>query len=127
MMPIKSPYLFVATMNVAPEQENLFNEVYDTEHVPFLGSVPGVGGILRFRTIDLGSVVGPDGPIKSAPDEPRYTAIYELDSPEVLASDAWSRMLEKGRWPSEVRPFTADRRHVLLERLPGVGGNHGRR
>jgi hypothetical protein len=33
-MPIKSKYLFVASMDVDPDKETLFNEVYDTEHVP---------------------------------------------------------------------------------------------
>ena len=33
-MPIKSRYLFVASMDVDPDKEALFNEVYDTEHVP---------------------------------------------------------------------------------------------
>ena len=30
----KSKYLFVASMDVDPDKEVLFNEVYDTEHVP---------------------------------------------------------------------------------------------
>jgi hypothetical protein len=44
---------------------------------------------------------------------PRYTAIYELESPDVLVSDAWARAVEAGRWPEEVRPFTTNRRFVL--------------
>jgi hypothetical protein len=44
---------------------------------------------------------------------PFYTAIYELESPEVLVSDAWAQAVEAGRWPGEVRPFTSNRRHVL--------------
>ncbi|MFT3863804.1 MAG: hypothetical protein QM729_05980 [Solirubrobacterales bacterium] len=115
-------YLFIAAMNVAAEQEALFQDVYDAEHVPYLSSVPGVGAVTRYRTVDLAAIVGEDGPIKSAPDEPRYTAIYELESPEILAGEDWNRMIEKGRWPTEVRPYTADRRHVLLERLDLDGG-----
>ena len=41
-MPIKSKYLFVASMDVDANKEALFNEVYDTEHVPNLLKVPGV-------------------------------------------------------------------------------------
>jgi hypothetical protein len=44
---------------------------------------------------------------------PRYTAIYELASAEVLASEAWAQAVEAGRWPGEVRPFTTNRRHAL--------------
>ena len=37
----KSKYLFIASMDVESEQEDLFNEVYDKEHVPNLLTVPG--------------------------------------------------------------------------------------
>jgi hypothetical protein len=46
---------------------------------------------------------------------PRYTAIYELASAEVLASAAWAQAVEAGRWPGEVRPFTTNRRHALAK------------
>jgi len=46
---------------------------------------------------------------------PAYTAIYELASAEVLASEAWGNAVEAGRWPAEVRPFTTNRRHVLAK------------
>ena len=40
-MPINAKYLFISSMDVAPDKEALFNEVYDTEHVPNLAEVPG--------------------------------------------------------------------------------------
>ena len=46
-MPIITKYLFVASMDVDPEKEDLFNEVYDTEHVPNLLKVPGVHRSIR--------------------------------------------------------------------------------
>ena len=45
-MPINSKYLFVASMDVDPDKEALFNEIYDAEHVPNLLKVyvsPGNG------------------------------------------------------------------------------------
>ena len=33
-MPIGTRYVFIASMDVDPDKEDLFNEVYDTEHVP---------------------------------------------------------------------------------------------
>ena len=39
-----------------------------------------------------------------AEGEPRYSAYYELESAEVLTSEAWAKAVEAGRWPSEVRP-----------------------
>ena len=41
-MAIQTRYLFTAAMDVEAAQEKLFNEVYDTEHVPLLLKVPGV-------------------------------------------------------------------------------------
>jgi hypothetical protein len=88
-MPIKSRYLFVASMDVDPDKEALFNEVYDTEHVPTLLQVPVVH------------------------DGPRHSAVYEIDGPQVLVSREWAKAVEAGRWPKEVRPYTRNRRHAL--------------
>ena len=41
--------------------------------------------------------------------------MYELDSPEVLTSAEWGEAVERGRWPEQVRPYTKNRRHVLLK------------
>ena len=46
-MPLAKKYLFVVSMDVTKEKEALFNEVYDTEHVPLILTVPGTG--YRFR------------------------------------------------------------------------------
>ena len=53
----------------------------------------------------------------SGENTPRYLTIYEIDSPEVLASKAWADAGELGRWPGEVRPFTHNRHHVLRKVL----------
>jgi hypothetical protein len=44
-MPITTKYLFMVSMDVMTEKEALFNEVYDTEHVPLLLKVPGVRAV----------------------------------------------------------------------------------
>ena len=36
----RSKYLFIASMDVDPERDALFNEVYNTEHCPLLSQVP---------------------------------------------------------------------------------------
>ena len=46
-------------------------------------------------------------------NEPHYSVTYEIDSPDVLLSDAWATAGERGRWPTDVRPFTSNRRHIL--------------
>ena len=111
-MPLGSKYVFMVSMDVATEKEALFNEVYDREHIPNLLAVPGVLGVLRAKSQPFAVSIG--GERKEMPaGNPSYTAIYELESPEVLVSEAWAQAVEAGRWPHEVRPFTSNRRHVL--------------
>jgi hypothetical protein len=113
-MPIKSKYLFVASMDVDPDKEALFNDVYDTEHVPALLQVPGVRAVARMVGGPFAISIG--GQEKPVPHEgPRYSAVFEIDSPDVLVSREWAKAVETGRWPSEVRPFTRNRRHALYK------------
>ena len=114
-MPFESKYLFAASMNVEPAKESLFNEVYDQEHVPLLKEVPGVLSVARFKTRELTMAIGGERRTIVIEGEPKYAALYEIDSPEVLTSEAWAEAVEKGRWPTEVRPYTTDRRHVLRQ------------
>ena len=113
-MPIKSKYIFVASMDVAPDKEALFNEVYDTEHVPNLMKVPGVLAVSRAKGEDFAFVIGGEEK-KIAHEGQRYSAIYEIDGPHVLVSPEWAKAGEMGRWAKEVRPHTRNRRHALYK------------
>ena len=88
-MPIATKYLFIVSMDVDADKEALFNEVYDTEHVPLIAKVPGVRGATRMKgeafTMQLGGQR-----IEKAHDGPTYTAIYEIDNPGVLLSPEWA-------------------------------------
>jgi hypothetical protein len=96
-----APALFLVRMDVAHDHEATFNDVYDKEHVPLLGAVPGVRSASRFRN--------------PSPTEPRYVAAYEIDSPAVLQSPAWKAAGESGRWPKDVRPHTMNRHLATYE------------
>lgn len=111
----KAKYLMIASMDVDPQHEAIFNEVYDREHVPNLSKVPGVLGVTRYKRRPLAMNIGGERKDIEIPNEPAYTAIYELESPDVLTSAAWDKAVEQGRWPAEVRPYTKNRRHVLLK------------
>jgi hypothetical protein len=111
-MSISSKYLFVASMDVSPEKEALFNEVYDTEHVPNLLKVPGVHAVTRIEGEPFTVSIGGEEK-RVAHDGPRHSALYEIDGPHVLVSSEWAKAVEIGRWPGEVRPFTTNRKHAL--------------
>ncbi len=113
-MPIITKYLFVASMDVDPEKEELFNEVYDTEHLPNLLKVPGVHAVTRLKgepfTVSIGGAAQ-----QVTHTGPRYSALYEIEGPHVLVSAAWAAAVELGRWPSQVRPYTRKRGHALYQ------------
>ena len=115
--PGKASYLMIASMDVDPEHEALFNEVYDQEHIPNLRSVPGVLGIARYKREELTMNIGGERKTMRAENEPAYSVTYELECPDVLTSPEWNQAVEAGRWPVEVRPYTRNRRHVLLKMM----------
>ena len=105
-MPITSKYLFVASMDVDPDKEDLFNEVYDTEHIPNLLKVPGVYAVTRIKGEPFAVSIG--GAVQQVTHTgSRYSALYEIEGPHVLVSAAWAQAVELGRWPSQVGPTPA--------------------
>jgi hypothetical protein len=116
-MPLTSKYLFVASMDVDPDKQALLEDVYDADHIPHIASVTGVRSVTRFRRRELTLMIGGARKTIELESEPRSTVLYEIESPDVLLSDEWAEKVELGRWSSEVRPFTKNRRLVLLERV----------
>ena len=115
-MPAGAKYLFIVSMDVAPEHEALFNEVYDHEHIPALLQVPGVRDAYRLKGEAYALAIGGEVKRAEAPS-PVYSAIYEIETPDVLTSTEWAAAVEAGRWPTEVRPHTTNRRHALFRVL----------
>lgn len=115
-MPVTSKYIFVAAMDVDRDKEDLFNEVYENEHVPYLLEVPGVQSVTRLKGEAFALSIGGERLEKPAAN-PVYSAIYEIDSPDVLESPAWQQAIERGRWASEVRPYTRNKYHTLFKVL----------
>jgi hypothetical protein len=93
-------------MDIPAEHEAAFNRIYDTEHVPEILKVPGVRACTRYAV----ETTNRDG-------MPRYLAIYELDSADVMKSPAWLAASEKGDWAPKVRPHTTNRSHTVMRRL----------
>lgn len=88
--------LFIA-MNVNPDAEEEFNRWCDTEHLPRLSAVPGVLAARRFR---------------ASQGDHRYLAVYHLQSPAVVKSEAWSKAIETP-WTHSIRPRTRDRMRIV--------------
>src|SRR4029077_378686 len=86
--PKAAPALLLIAMSVAPEHEHEFNEWYNTEHIPALGSVPGTLAARRYR---------------GSGATQRYVALYHLESPDVVRSAAWKTAADTP-WTQKLRP-----------------------
>ncbi len=112
-MAITGKYIFTAAMDIDPDKEAVFNEVYDKEHIPLIKKVPGVLSVTRMKLDTLRMAMGGETKTIDSQGAPRYAAVYELTSPDVLTSPEFAKAVDAGRWPTEVRPFTKNRRHTM--------------
>ena len=93
-------YLYIVRMDVDPENEPQFNAWYNDEHLPALLQVPGVLGAYRYVSVE---------------GTPKYTAIYELDSPRIRKSDAWKQAVKRTPRPKGITSTNISRN--LCERI----------
>jgi len=114
-MAITGKWIFTAAMDVDPDKEALFNEVYDREHIPLIRKVPGVISVTRLKLDTLRMTMGGETRTIDPKGAPRYSAVYELESPDVLVSPAFAKAVDEGRWPTHVRPYTRNRQHTLYQ------------
>jgi hypothetical protein len=99
----KTRYVFWVMMDIEPHKEALFNELYDTEHLPLLSKLPGYVNAVRYRT--------------STPGEPRYLCVYEVDRGDLPQSKQWNDTSDVGRWKPEVRSYTYNKKWIVSERI----------
>lgn len=80
------------------------NAWYDEEHLPERLSCPGFTAARRFELLE-GS---PEG-------QPRYLALYDLESAEVLSSEAYLAMVPPSEWSARLLPHVKVTRNVYTE------------
>jgi hypothetical protein len=95
-------FFYMVTFEIAKEDEALFNEIYDTEHVPNILSVKGVKGCMRIR--DHGS---------SETGWLVYSTIYFLTDAGLPETSAWKDASDTGRWAPVMRPKLKSRQRRL--------------
>lgn len=102
----RGEYIYLVQMDVPQELEDDFNRLYDTEHIPLISKVPGVRHCVRYA-------------LETSENErmPRYAAIYEVDSPAVLTSDAWKEASDTGDWKTVIRPYVLNRQRSVFRRI----------
>jgi hypothetical protein len=98
-----TPFVYWVMMDIERHRETLFNELYDSEHLPLLLKLPGCVNAVRYRTTTAG--------------EPRYLCAYEIQTAELATSKLWNDTSDIGRWKPEVRPYTWNKRFIVSERI----------
>ena len=92
--------------------------------MPNLMKVPGVVSVIRLKAEPFAISIGGERRSVAVGGEPVSTAIYEIESPDVLASTEWAAA--RWSWPEEVRSYTTNRRHALQKVIEPNGRNSSR-
>ena len=99
--------LLLVMMEPTSQIEEEFNEWLDTEHIPERLTVPGFLSGLRYTAVE--------GPLK-------HLSLYDLESPEVLKSDAYAKLspLHPSPWTHRIfRHIRGAMRNVYQQTFPG--------
>jgi hypothetical protein len=101
--PVSGRGLLLVMTDVDPDRESEFNRWYEEEHIRERLSIPGFLRARRFVAVE---------------GRPKYLALYDLSSPEVLQSEEYHRRRNEGatewtrRMESEFKGFV---RNVYVE------------
>ncbi len=95
-------HFYMVTFEIAQEDEALFNEIYDTEHVPNILKVKGVLGVVRFKDA-----------APSAAGWLVYSALYLLARSDLPSTPEWKTASDTGRWAPLMRPRMKTRQQRL--------------
>jgi hypothetical protein len=99
--------LLLVMIEVDPAHEDEFNRWYNDEHLPERKACPGFLSARRFVAVE---------------GEPKYLALYELESPEVLQSAAYQKIYPPSDWTKQVsKHFLRTVRNVYEEFTPTGG------
>ena len=110
--PTKAAGALVIWTDIKPEAEEDFNRWYDHQHLEERVGVPGFLNGRRYKAIG-------DAPAK-------YLAWYEVESPDVLGSDAYgARQANPTEWTSRIMPEFLNVTRVPSARIAKSGGGLG--
>lgn len=111
-MELANPGRGLLLVMMEPEEgyDEELNAWYDSEHLPERLSCAGFVSARRFQLVEG----APEG-------QPRYLALYELESPDVLSSQEYLDMVPPSLWWERLLPHVRVTRNVytdITKRLP---------
>ena len=68
-------FLLIVSMDITSPKEELFNDVYDTEHIPAILKVPGVVKVWRHKLEPMKMNFGSEVVEVDQSTEPKYTSV----------------------------------------------------
>jgi hypothetical protein len=97
--------LLLFTTDIDPAMEAEFHRWYEEEHIPERTAVPGFLTARRFRAIE---------------GSPKFLALYDLESPDVLASEPYLRLMgaNKSAWTRRMESMFRNGRRNVYESIP---------
>jgi hypothetical protein len=105
-MPSNGHALLIVRSNVVPAREDEYNRWYNEVHLRDMLAVPGVLTARRYVSLL---------------DEPKYAAVYELESEDVLQSEAYLTIPHGRRdgglpskWGSDLSGYTRQQYKLLF-------------
>jgi hypothetical protein len=102
----KPQWIYVVQLSIPAEHDDVFNELYDSDHIPAIMTVPGVKWCRRYKMA-----------WSDSEEMPTYLAYYAVDNPDVPRSDAWIAAAGSGEWPGRIRPHLTARMHGMFQLL----------
>jgi hypothetical protein len=100
--------LLLVMIDVDPEHEEEFNRWYNEEHLPERLVCPGFLSGRRFVALEGG---------------PKYLALYDLESPEALQSEAYQKIYPPSEWTKRIgKHFVRVVRNLYSEITPEDDG-----
>jgi hypothetical protein len=99
-----APYAFLVRIECDLEYDGGFRDWYGRDHLPAACTVPGVHTAQLYR---------------ATAGEPRYLAVYELDSPDIPGSPPW-RAGTQSDWTERMRPLFKNRSNNLGQLIASV-------
>lgn len=100
------PTIYLLQQGIPAALEERFNTLYESDHLPLMMQVLGIGSCTRWRLAWSESGEVPD-----------YLALYGISEPGLPKSPAWQAQTNKGIWPTEMRPHFTVRRNGVFDRI----------
>jgi hypothetical protein len=102
---VSGQLLYLDRLDVAHDEDAIFNRMYEREFLPELRKVRGVLRVTRYQT--------------QSRRDPRYVTVCEIADTAVVGNSEWTAVTENSRWRDRLLPFVVNRHQGVYARIGG--------